>query len=161
MCCSFRQFSILSLNRAVIGAIIQLQRHSVQLSCKTHTPDQHTLNHLSDGSFYLPSRRPLQEHRRSCQYEQLQCCNPGCRVALQRRYLQEHLTNTCPHRMEPCPHCRHPQRLSLLQVKSCPGGSQSVAVVQNSPETRDVPVMCRCSRLRTGCLLGARNKFGF
>ncbi|XP_049899692.1 TNF receptor-associated factor 5 isoform X2 [Epinephelus moara] len=67
--------------------------------------------------------RHLQEHRRSCQYEQLQCCNPGCRAALQRRYLQEHLTNTCPHRMEPCPHCRHPQRLSLLQdhvQSSCP-----------------------------------------
>ncbi|XP_074485892.1 TNF receptor-associated factor 5 isoform X1 [Sebastes fasciatus] len=67
--------------------------------------------------------RHLQEHRRSCQYEQLQCCNPGCRTALQRRYLQEHLTDACPHRMEPCPHCQQPQRLSLIQdhvQSSCP-----------------------------------------
>ncbi|XP_044045280.1 TNF receptor-associated factor 5 isoform X5 [Siniperca chuatsi] len=65
----------------------------------------------------------LQEHLRSCQYEQLQCCNPGCRAALQRRYLQEHLTDTCPQRMEPCPHCQQPQRLSLIQdhvQSSCP-----------------------------------------
>ncbi|XP_031719139.1 TNF receptor-associated factor 5 [Anarrhichthys ocellatus] len=67
--------------------------------------------------------RHLQEHLRSCQYEQLQCCNPGCRAALQRRYLQEHLADACPHRMEPCPHCQQPQRLSFIQdhvQSSCP-----------------------------------------
>ncbi|XP_040891337.1 TNF receptor-associated factor 5 [Toxotes jaculatrix] len=57
----------------------------------------------------------LQDHLRSCQYEQLQCTNPGCREVLQRRHLQKHLTNACPHRTEPCPHCRLPQQLSLLQ----------------------------------------------
>ncbi|KAG7220237.1 hypothetical protein INR49_018357 [Caranx melampygus] len=69
------------------------------------------------------SSRPLQEHLRSCQYEQLQCTNPGCRATLQRRHLQEHLTSTCPHRMEPCQHCRQPLCLSLLQDhvrSSCP-----------------------------------------
>lgn len=67
--------------------------------------------------------RHLQEHLRSCQYEQLQCCNPGCRAALERRYLQEHLADACPHRMEPCPHCQQPQRLSFIQdhvQSSCP-----------------------------------------
>ncbi|KAM6940971.1 TNF receptor-associated factor 5 [Lycodopsis pacificus] len=67
--------------------------------------------------------RHLQEHLRSCQYEQLQCCNPGCRAALQRRYLQEHLADACPHRMERCPHCQQPQRLSFIQdhvQSSCP-----------------------------------------
>ncbi|KAM7419961.1 hypothetical protein PAMA_016865 [Pampus argenteus] len=65
----------------------------------------------------------LQEHLRLCQYEQLQCSNPGCSVALQRRHLQEHLSHTCPHRTEPCPHCRQPQQLSLVQDhvrSSCP-----------------------------------------
>ncbi|XP_044199562.1 TNF receptor-associated factor 5 [Thunnus albacares] len=61
----------------------------------------------------------LQEHLRSCQYEQLQCSNPGCSATLQRRNLQEHLSNTCPHRMEPCPHCRQPQQLSLIQDHVC------------------------------------------
>ncbi|KAK5898962.1 hypothetical protein CesoFtcFv8_008491 [Champsocephalus esox] len=67
--------------------------------------------------------RHLQEHLRSCQFETLQCCNPGCRAALQRRELQEHLSLTCPQRLEPCTHCQQPQRLSLLQdhvQSSCP-----------------------------------------
>ncbi|XP_035493832.1 TNF receptor-associated factor 5 [Scophthalmus maximus] len=65
----------------------------------------------------------LQEHLRLCPYEQLQCSSPACRAVLQRRYLQQHLTNTCPHRLEPCPHCRRPHRLSLMQdhvQSSCP-----------------------------------------
>ncbi|XP_068582927.1 TNF receptor-associated factor 5 [Cebidichthys violaceus] len=67
--------------------------------------------------------RHLQEHLSLCQYEQLQCCNPGCRAALQRRHLQEHLADACPHRVEPCPHCQQPQRLSSIQdhvQSSCP-----------------------------------------
>ncbi|XP_034417064.1 TNF receptor-associated factor 5 isoform X1 [Cyclopterus lumpus] len=67
--------------------------------------------------------RHLQEHLRSCQYELLQCCNPGCRAALQRRYMREHLADACPHRTEPCPHCRRPQRLGCIQdhvQSSCP-----------------------------------------
>nr|XP_033943833.1 TNF receptor-associated factor 5 isoform X1 [Pseudochaenichthys georgianus] len=67
--------------------------------------------------------RHLQEHLRTCQFETLQCCNPGCRAALQRRELQEHLSLTCPQRLEPCTHCQQPQRLSLLQdhvQSSCP-----------------------------------------
>ncbi|XP_078128375.1 TNF receptor-associated factor 5 isoform X2 [Sander vitreus] len=59
--------------------------------------------------------RHLQDHRSCCEYERLQCCNPGCKAVLQRRQLQEHLSVTCPHRAEPCPHCRQPQRLRLLQ----------------------------------------------
>ncbi|XP_031153005.1 TNF receptor-associated factor 5 [Sander lucioperca] len=59
--------------------------------------------------------RHLKDHRSCCEYERLQCCNPGCRVFLQRRQLQEHLSITCPHRAEPCPHCQQPQRLRLLQ----------------------------------------------
>lgn len=65
----------------------------------------------------------LQEHLSSCQYQQLQCTNPGCRAALQRRHLQEHLSSTCPQRTEPCPHCQQPLRLSLVQdhlKSSCP-----------------------------------------
>ncbi|XP_029316601.1 TNF receptor-associated factor 5-like isoform X2 [Cottoperca gobio] len=67
--------------------------------------------------------RHLQKHLGSCQYEQLRCCNPGCTAELKRRHLQEHLTSTCPHRMESCPHCQQPQRLSLIQdhvESSCP-----------------------------------------
>ncbi|KAM3865345.1 TNF receptor-associated factor 5 [Diretmus argenteus] len=65
----------------------------------------------------------LQEHLKSCQYEVLQCSNPGCREALQRRYRQEHMTNTCPYRLEPCPHCQQPHRLNLIkehEQSSCP-----------------------------------------
>uniref|UniRef100_UPI0037E98B03 TNF receptor-associated factor 5 isoform X2 n=1 Tax=Semicossyphus pulcher TaxID=241346 RepID=UPI0037E98B03 len=65
----------------------------------------------------------LQEHLSSCQYEQQQCSNPGCRAALQRRHLQEHLTHTCAHRLEHCPHCQQPLRLSLIQdhvQSTCP-----------------------------------------
>ncbi|KAG8014910.1 TNF receptor-associated factor 5 [Nibea albiflora] len=65
----------------------------------------------------------LQDHLSSCPYEQLQCFNVGCRAALQRRHLQEHLSSTCPHRTEPCPHCQQPLPLSLLQdhvLTSCP-----------------------------------------
>ncbi|KAK1886452.1 TNF receptor-associated factor 5 [Dissostichus eleginoides] len=67
--------------------------------------------------------RHLQEHLKSCQFETLQCCNPGCRAALQRRELQDHLSLTCAHRLELCTHCQQPQRLSLLQdhvQSSCP-----------------------------------------
>ncbi|TKS67918.1 TNF receptor-associated factor 5 [Collichthys lucidus] len=65
----------------------------------------------------------LQDHLSSCPYEQLQCFNVGCRAALQRRHLQEHLSSTCPHRTEPCPHCQQPLPLSLIQdhvLTSCP-----------------------------------------
>ncbi|KAG8014918.1 TNF receptor-associated factor 5 [Nibea albiflora] len=65
----------------------------------------------------------IQDHLSSCPYEQLQCFNVGCRAALQRRHLQEHLSSTCPHRTEPCPHCQQPLPLSLLQdhvLTSCP-----------------------------------------
>ncbi|XP_004572683.2 TNF receptor-associated factor 5 [Maylandia zebra] len=57
----------------------------------------------------------LQEHLKSCQYEQVQCTNTGCIAVLQRRHLQEHLTNICPYRREPCPHCRQLFQLSLIQ----------------------------------------------
>ncbi|XP_029381511.1 TNF receptor-associated factor 5 [Echeneis naucrates] len=65
----------------------------------------------------------LQDHLRSCQYEQLLCSNPGCDVLLQRRHLSRHLKGECLHRTEPCPHCRRPHRRSLLQDhvhNSCP-----------------------------------------
>uniref|UniRef100_A0A3Q4H2P9 TNF receptor-associated factor n=1 Tax=Neolamprologus brichardi TaxID=32507 RepID=A0A3Q4H2P9_NEOBR len=57
----------------------------------------------------------LQEHLKSCQYEQVQCTNTSCIAVLQRRHLQEHLTNICPYRREPCPHCRQLFQLSLIQ----------------------------------------------
>ncbi|KAM3624350.1 uncharacterized protein V6R79_022287 [Siganus canaliculatus] len=65
----------------------------------------------------------LQEHLKSCEYEQQECSNPGCREVLQRRYLQHHLTSTCSHRMEPCPHCQQLYLLNLIQdhvQSSCP-----------------------------------------
>ncbi|XP_044045279.1 TNF receptor-associated factor 5 isoform X4 [Siniperca chuatsi] len=105
----------------------------------------------------------LQEHLRSCQYEQLQCCNPGCRAALQRRYLQEHLTDTCPQRMEPCPHCQQPQRLSLIQdhVQSscpevevdCPNSCPQKVPRNKLTEHRDScpEVHTHCSYKRFGC----------
>ncbi|XP_072239649.1 TNF receptor-associated factor 5-like isoform X2 [Leuresthes tenuis] len=58
----------------------------------------------------------LQEHLKLCQYEQLQCTNPGCEEVQQRRYLQKHLTNTCPHRREACPYCRQLFQLGIIQV---------------------------------------------
>lgn len=60
----------------------------------------------------------VQDHLRLCQYELQQCTNPGCTTVLQRKDLQEHLTNTCPHRQEPCPHCSQLLQLSLYQVQS-------------------------------------------
>uniref|UniRef100_A0A3P9L5T9 TNF receptor-associated factor n=1 Tax=Oryzias latipes TaxID=8090 RepID=A0A3P9L5T9_ORYLA len=65
----------------------------------------------------------LQEHLKSCQYEQLPCSNAGCTELLQRRLLQEHLNATCPHRRESCPHCLQPFQLSVIQdhvQSSCP-----------------------------------------
>ncbi|KAF3852631.1 hypothetical protein F7725_005986 [Dissostichus mawsoni] len=76
--------------------------------------------------------RHLQEHLRSCQFETLQCCNPGCRAALQRRELQDHLSLTCAHRLELCTHCQQPQRLSLLQVQSSPHRVGSCAELLSS-----------------------------
>lgn len=65
----------------------------------------------------------LQDHLKLCQYEWLHCSHPGCRAALRRRDLQEHLSNICPHRMEPCPHCQQRCQLSLMkdhEQSSCP-----------------------------------------
>nr|XP_020475958.1 TNF receptor-associated factor 5-like [Monopterus albus] len=107
----------------------------------------------------------LQEHLRSCQYEQLQCTNPGCRAALQRRHLHEHLTNTCPQRMELCPHCRQPHRLSLIQdhvQSSCPdvevdcpnSCSQKVPRHQLTEHMESCPeLLVDCSYKKFGCFV--------
>ncbi|CAJ1054168.1 TNF receptor-associated factor 5 isoform X1 [Xyrichtys novacula] len=107
----------------------------------------------------------LQEHLSSCQYEQLQCTNPGCRAAPQRRHLQEHLTSTCPHRTEPCPHCQQPIRLNLiqdhlqtscLQVEvGCPHScSQKVPRHKLAEHRESCPeVHVDCSYRRFGCLV--------
>ncbi|XP_051238121.1 TNF receptor-associated factor 5 [Dicentrarchus labrax] len=113
----------------------------------------------------------LQEHLRSCPYEQLQCCNSGCRAALQRRYLQEHQTDTCPHRTEPCPHCQQLHRLSLIQdhvQSSCPevevdcpnGCSQKVPrhkLSEHSETCPEVPIDCSYKRFGC-CVQGKRVK---
>uniref|UniRef100_A0A3Q0SHX3 TNF receptor-associated factor n=1 Tax=Amphilophus citrinellus TaxID=61819 RepID=A0A3Q0SHX3_AMPCI len=105
----------------------------------------------------------LQEHLKSCQYEQLQCTNASCISILQRRYLQEHLTNTCPYRREPCPHCRKLLQLSLMQdhVQSlCPdvkvdcleGCSQKVPRHKLIDHRELCPeVHTHCSYKRFGC----------
>ncbi|KAK2817561.1 hypothetical protein Q5P01_025752 [Channa striata] len=105
----------------------------------------------------------LQDHLRSCPYEQLPCTNPGCITVLERRYLHGHLTDTCPHRMEPCPHCRQPQRLSLVQdhvQSSCPDVevdcphrcSQKVPRHKLTEHRDSCPeVLTDCSYKRFGC----------
>ncbi|KAK2918471.1 TNF receptor-associated factor 5 [Channa argus] len=107
----------------------------------------------------------LQDHLRSCLYEQLQCTNPGCQMVLERRYLHEHLNNTCPHRMEPCPHCKGPQRLSLMQdhVQSscpdvevdCPRRCSQQVPRHKLPEHREScpEVLSDCSYKKFGCSL--------
>ncbi|XP_042341193.1 TNF receptor-associated factor 5 isoform X2 [Plectropomus leopardus] len=107
----------------VDGAVITPAEVFQDNCCKREISSLQVYCPNSQACTAVVALRHLQEHRRSCQYEQLQCCNPGCRAALQRRHLQEHLTNTCPHRTEPCPHCQQPQTLSLLQdhvQSSCP-----------------------------------------
>ncbi|XP_018545111.1 TNF receptor-associated factor 5 [Lates calcarifer] len=105
----------------------------------------------------------LQDHLRLCQYEQLQCTNPGCMVVLQRRYLQEHLSNTCPQRTEPCPYCRQPHQLSLIQdhvQSSCPdvavdcpnSCSQKVPRHKLTEHRESCPeVLVDCSYKKFGC----------
>ncbi|XP_028266680.1 TNF receptor-associated factor 5 isoform X2 [Parambassis ranga] len=105
----------------------------------------------------------LQEHLRSCHYEVLQCTNPGCRVALQRRYLQEHMTKTCPHRREPCPHCRQPLQLSFIQDHvhiscpevevDCPDGCSQQVPRHKLVEHRELcpEVQTDCSYKKFGC----------
>ncbi|KAM9314461.1 TNF receptor-associated factor 5 isoform 2-T2 [Pholidichthys leucotaenia] len=107
----------------------------------------------------------LQEHLRSCLYEQLQCTNPGCREVLQRRYLQEHLTTSCLHRWQPCPHCRQPLQLSLIHdhvEKLCPdvevdcpdSCSQKILRHQLMKHTESCPeVHTDCSYKKFGCFV--------
>uniref|UniRef100_A0A673CEQ3 TNF receptor-associated factor n=2 Tax=Sphaeramia orbicularis TaxID=375764 RepID=A0A673CEQ3_9TELE len=106
----------------------------------------------------------LQEHLRSCPYEQVPCTNPGCRAALQRRYLHHHMT-ICPQRMEACPHCQQPQPLSLMedhiqrscsQVKvDCPNScSMKILrhmVTEHSDSCPEVHI--ECSYRRFGCFV--------
>nr|WMV84500.1 TNF receptor-associated factor 5 transcript variant 1 [Larimichthys crocea] len=104
----------------------------------------------------------LQDHLSSCPYEQLQCFNVGCRAALQRRHLQEHLSSTCPHRTEPCPHCQQPLPLSLIQDHvltscpdvevHCPSCSQKLPRHKLKEHRDSCPeVQVSCSYQRFGC----------
>ncbi|CAK6983403.1 TNF receptor-associated factor 5 [Scomber scombrus] len=105
----------------------------------------------------------LQKHLKLCQFEQLQCSNPGCSATLERRHLQEHLSNTCPHRTEPCTHCRQPQQLSLLQDHvriscpdvevNCPNScSQKVRRHMVTEHRESCPeVLIDCSYKKFGC----------
>ncbi|XP_068444789.1 TNF receptor-associated factor 5 [Clinocottus analis] len=107
----------------VDGAVISPAEVFQDNCCKREISDLEVYCTNSPECTSVVTLRHLQEHLRSCRYERLQCCNPGCRAAPQRRYLQEHLTAACPHRTEPCPHCRQPQRLSCIQdhmQSSCP-----------------------------------------
>ncbi|KAF6718911.1 TNF receptor-associated factor 5 [Oryzias melastigma] len=98
----------------------------------------------------------LQEHLKSCQFEQLQCSNPGCSELFQRRFLQEHLSSTCPHRRESCPHCLQLFQLSVIQdhVQSscpevkviCPDGCTSLVPRNKLTEHRE-----SCPEVHTDC----------
>ncbi|KAJ8392367.1 hypothetical protein AAFF_G00074920 [Aldrovandia affinis] len=67
-----------------------------------------------DCSHTVPLCR-LQDHLKACQYEPLQCSNPGCADVLPRRDLREHSEKLCGHRLELCPHCHKPY--TLIQIK--------------------------------------------
>nr|XP_020514021.1 TNF receptor-associated factor 5-like [Labrus bergylta]XP_020514022.1 TNF receptor-associated factor 5-like [Labrus bergylta]XP_020514023.1 TNF receptor-associated factor 5-like [Labrus bergylta]XP_020514024.1 TNF receptor-associated factor 5-like [Labrus bergylta] len=107
----------------------------------------------------------LQEHLSLCQYEQLQCTNPGCRATLQRRHLQDHVTNTCRQRTEPCPHCQQPLQLSLVQDHlhstcpqvevDCPNSCSQTLPRHQLAEHREAcpEVHADCSYRRFGCLV--------
>ncbi|XP_070841484.1 TNF receptor-associated factor 5 [Chaetodon trifascialis] len=147
----------------VDGAVIKPAEVFQDNCCKREISNLEVYCTNSPACTSVVTLHHLQEHLRSCQYEQLQCCNPGCRAALQRRYLQEHLTNTCPHRTEPCPHCQQPHRLSLLQdhvQNSCPevevdcpnGCSQKVPRHKLTEHRESCPeVHVDCSYKRLGC----------
>ncbi|XP_076584050.1 TNF receptor-associated factor 5 [Chaetodon auriga] len=147
----------------VDGAVIKPAEVFQDNCCKREISNLEVYCTNSPACTSVVTLHHLQEHLRSCQYEQLQCCNPGCRAALQRRYLQEHLTNTCPHRTEPCPHCQQPHRLSLLQdhvQNSCPevevdcpnGCSQKVPRHKLMEHRESCPeVHVNCLYKRFGC----------
>ncbi|XP_051979546.1 TNF receptor-associated factor 5-like [Xyrauchen texanus] len=65
----------------------------------------------------------LQDHLKTCQYEQLRCSNSGCPDILLRKNLSDHQRNICSFRLESCQHCRQSYPISHLldhQKSSCP-----------------------------------------
>lgn len=49
-------------------------------------------------------REDIDEHRKTCQYEMVECCN-GCGSAFQRRQLNNHMSKKCTHRTVKCQYC--------------------------------------------------------
>ncbi|KAI4872813.1 hypothetical protein NFI96_016143 [Prochilodus magdalenae] len=65
----------------------------------------------------------LQDHLKTCQYEALQCSNPGCTDILLRKNLTDHQRSLCPFRTEFCRHCKKLYPATQLpdhEKTSCP-----------------------------------------
>ena len=67
-------------------------------------------------------RKDLDEHRKTCQYEIVECCN-GCGLTLQRQKLASHMATKFPHRTVKCQYCYITEKYSFIQGKhreECP-----------------------------------------
>ncbi|MCJ8737780.1 hypothetical protein PDJAM_G00027930 [Pangasius djambal] len=65
----------------------------------------------------------LQKHLKLCQYETLQCSNPGCTDILLRKNLPDHQRSLCPFRTDFCRYCTKPYPIAQLldhEKMSCP-----------------------------------------
>ena len=51
------------------------------------------------------SREDISKHRKTCQYEMVDCSN-GCELAVQRRQLNNHMSKKCSHRAVKCQYCQ-------------------------------------------------------
>ena len=62
------------------------------------------------GCEWKGKRVELKEHlntNEGCSYEVVTCTNGECDIAMERRYLQRHVTEECDHRLYRCEYCHH------------------------------------------------------
>ena len=67
-------------------------------------------------------RQDVDEHRKTCQYEMVDCCN-GCGLTLQRRQLNNHMSKKCLHRTTKCQYCQITGKHLIIQgehKEQCP-----------------------------------------
>ncbi|XP_020612184.1 TNF receptor-associated factor 5-like [Orbicella faveolata] len=80
-----------------------------------------TIKCSSDCCEWTGELREKEHHLASCSFKIVSCTNEKCQVTIQRKELEEHVTNSCQWRIVVCDHCNksHPKCVIQDHVEKC------------------------------------------
>ncbi|XP_065901750.1 TNF receptor-associated factor 4-like [Dysidea avara] len=131
---------------------LQITCPNKENGCKWQGELNHVSNHLKDSD------------TKGCRHENVKCTNTGCEEVVQRRSLQSHVVNHCPHRWTFCKHCfnfnkykfiigEHKDRCPKLPIP-CPNKCKTDNVLREDMEAhrKECPLeVIQCEYHNIGC----------